>query len=229
MKTSQLAAALAAQVRGEVRFDQTSRILYSTDASLYQVMPVGVVLPRDAEDVAAAVRLAGEAGVPVLPRGSGTSLGGQTVGAAVVLDVSRHMNRILELDTRRRQVRVQPGVILDDLNRFLKPYGLWFAPDVATSNRASIGGMIGNNSCGAHSIRYGKTVDHVLGLDVVLASGEPARFESFGADGSSHHGDTETRRTAGREEAGAGVGEWKERPILELPSPILLRASVPPW
>jgi FAD/FMN-containing dehydrogenase len=195
MSIDDLARNLTREVRGEVRFDKTSRILYSTDASLYQIMPVGVVVPRDAEDVAAAVRLAAQAGVPVVPRGSGTSLGGQTVGAAVVLDVSKSMNRILELDTRRRQVRVQPGVILDHLNRFLKPYGLQFAPDVATSNRASIGGMIGNNSCGAHSIRYGKTVDHVIALDVVLANGEAARLEATEGEERKAKGDNSRSNT----------------------------------
>jgi FAD/FMN-containing dehydrogenase/Fe-S oxidoreductase len=172
----EFAAELARQIEGEVRFDTASRVLYSTDASLYQVMPVGVVLPRHVGDVAVAVRLAAKHRVPLLPRGSGTSLGGQTVGEALVLDCSRFMNRILAVDSGAAQASVQPGVILDELNAALRPHRLKFAPDVATSNRASIGGMMGNNSSGAHSLIYGKTVDHVLTQSVVLADGSETRF-----------------------------------------------------
>ncbi len=167
-----LAARLRQAVRGEVRFDHFSRVLYSTDASIYQIMPLGVVLPVDAEDVAAALRVCADAGVPVLPRGAGTSLAGQTVGRAVVLDFSRHMNAIMGIDPDRREVRVQPGVVQDELNLALAPVGLRLGPDTATSNRATLGGMIGNNSCGARSIVYGKMVDHVRSLRLLLADGE---------------------------------------------------------
>jgi FAD/FMN-containing dehydrogenase/Fe-S oxidoreductase len=166
-----LARALAQAVRGEVRFDQTSRILYSTDASIYQVLPIGVVVPRDAGDIAATLRLCADAGVPVLPRGAGTSLAGQTVGRAVVLDCSKYMDRILEIDPGAGHARVQPGVVQDVLNGALAPHGFRLGPDTATSNRATLGGMIGNNSCGARSIVYGKMVDHVQHLRVLLADG----------------------------------------------------------
>ncbi len=167
-----LAAALSGAVRGEVRFDHFSRVLYATDASIYQIMPLGVVLPRDAEDVRAALRICADAGVPVLPRGGGTSLAGQTVGRAVILDCSRHMNAIASIDPDRREVVVQPGVVQDELNLALAPHGLRLGPDTATSNRATLGGMIGNNSCGARSIVYGKMVDHVRSLRLLLAGGE---------------------------------------------------------
>jgi FAD/FMN-containing dehydrogenase/Fe-S oxidoreductase len=162
---------LQQRVTGEVRFDEMSRLLYSTDASIYQIIPIGVVIPKHTEDVVATVQIAAEHNVPILPRGSGTSLGGQTVGKAIVMDFSKYMNRVLELNADEGWVRVQPGVILDELNATLKPHGLMFAPDVATSNRASIGGMMGNNSSGAHSVIYGKTVDHVKAVEVVLADG----------------------------------------------------------
>ena len=158
----EFAAALRQRVKGEVRFDPVSRMLYRTDASLYAIQPVAVVVPADAEDVVETVRTASCHGVPVLPRGGGTSLSGQAVGRAVVLDLSKRMNRILEIDEEERWVRVEPGVVLDELNAWLRPRGLMFGPDVATSSRANIGGMIGNNSSGARSLLYGKTIDHVL-------------------------------------------------------------------
>ncbi len=166
-----LARKLTASVKGEVRFDAVSRVLYSTDASIYQIMPIGVVVPRDADDIAATLRACAEDGVPVLPRGAGTSLAGQTVGRAVVLDCSKYMDRILEIDPGRGIARVQPGAVQDVLNAALTPHRFRLGPDTATSNRATLGGMIGNNSCGARSIVYGKMVDHVLGLQVQLADG----------------------------------------------------------
>jgi FAD/FMN-containing dehydrogenase/Fe-S oxidoreductase len=176
MESSTVVTALATRlreaVRGEVRFDHFSRVLYATDASIYQIMPVGVVFPKDADDVRSALRICADAGVPVLPRGGGTSLAGQTVGRAVILDCSRHMNAILAIDPDRREVRVQPGVVQDELNLALAPHGLRLGPDTATSNRATLGGMIGNNSCGARSIVYGKMVDHVRALRLLLAGGE---------------------------------------------------------
>ncbi len=162
---------LARTVRGQVRFDQVSRVLYSTDASIYQILPLGVVIPQDADDVAATLRLCAEEGVPVLPRGAGTSLAGQSIGRAVVIDCSRWMDRILEIDPSARLARVQPGVVQDALNAAAAAYGLRLGPDTATSNRATLGGMIGNNSAGMRSIVYGKMVDHVVGLRVLLWDG----------------------------------------------------------
>ncbi len=167
-----LQAALAKAVRGEVRFDRLSRAIYATDASLYSIPPVGVVMPLDAADVAATVRVCGELGASIVPRGAGTGIAGGAVGAGVQIDFSRHMRGILRIDPAQRLARVQPGVVLDDLNAALAAHGLHFAPDVATASRATIGGMIANNSCGSHSVRYGRTVDHVAALTCVLASGE---------------------------------------------------------
>lgn len=180
-RLEELAAELRDQIEGEVRFDTATRLLYSTDASLYQIMPLGVVVPRHAGDVVTAVTLAARYNVPVLPRGSGTSLGGQTVGEALVIDGSKHLNRVLEIDADGARARVQPGVILDELNAQLRPHRLQFAPDVATSDRASVGGMMGNNSSGAHSVIYGKTVDHVLAQQVVLADGSETEFRELDA------------------------------------------------
>src|SRR5215469_12424388 len=176
MGGAELAAALRAEVSGEVRFDAYTRHLYSRDASMYEIEPIGVVFPRDASDVAAVISVAASAGVPVLPRGAGTSLAGQTVGAAVVLDFSRHMNQILDIDTEAKTARVQPGVVQEQLNAAAAPQGLLFGPDTSTANRATIGGMIGNNSAGSHSVRYGMTIDHVLALDVVLSDATSASF-----------------------------------------------------
>jgi FAD/FMN-containing dehydrogenase/Fe-S oxidoreductase len=173
---SDLARALDRELEGEVQFDDYTRHLFSRDASMYAIRPLGVVFPRHAEDVVATVRVAREHGVPVLPRGAGTSLAGQTVGAGLVLDLSRHMNRVLEVDAQARTALVEPGVVQDDLNRAAAGHGLMFGPDTSTSNRATIGGMIGNNSAGSGSVRYGMTIDHVRALDVVLSDASTARF-----------------------------------------------------
>ncbi|WP_152052352.1 FAD-binding and (Fe-S)-binding domain-containing protein [Tautonia marina] len=159
--------------RAEVRFDPGSRGLYATDASLYQIMPVGVIVPRTVDDVAATVRIAAEEGVPIVPRGGATSLSGQTIGTAIILDTSKYLTRIGTVNRDRMTVSVQPGVVLDRLNAELKPLGLMFGPDVSTTDRATIGGMIGNNSAGARSLRFGKTVDSIRSLDVVLSDGTP--------------------------------------------------------
>ena len=172
--TIDLARELEGEVQGEVRFDQVSRLLYSTDASIYQILPLGVVLPRSEEDVVATVEIARRRGVPVLPRGGGTSLAGQTVGPAVVIDYSKYMRALLEVDTERMSARVQPGIVLDELNRRLAVQGMMFAPDPSTSNRGNVGGALGNNSCGAHSIVWGKTSENVLGLRTVLSDGTTA-------------------------------------------------------
>lgn len=174
--TREMVEELNRLVAGEVRFDKMSRALYATDASIYQIEPVGVVLPRSADDVVAVVETANRYGVSVLPRGGGTSLGGQTVGESIVMDFSKYMNRVLEVNAEERWVRTQPGIVLDVLNRRLRDTGLLFAPDPSTSNRGNVGGALGNNSCGAHSVMWGKTVDNVRELDVVLSNGDPTRF-----------------------------------------------------
>ena len=162
--------------RGEVLFDAFSRGRYSTDASIYQLTPLGVVIPDGDEDVEVAVQLASEYGVPVLPRGGGTSQNGQTVGEALVLDTTRHLNHLLTFDPKGRTACVQPGMVLDHLNRFLKPHGLFYPVDVSTANRATIGGMTGNNSCGARSIRYGNMVHNVRSVEALLADGSKVHF-----------------------------------------------------
>jgi FAD/FMN-containing dehydrogenase/Fe-S oxidoreductase len=167
----EIASELEKRIEGEVRFDPYSRLLYATDASIYEIEPVGVVLPRDPADVQAVIEVANRFQVPILPRGGGTSLAGQAVGHAIVLDFSKYMNRILEVNREELWCRVQPGVVQDELNAYVRSVGLQFGPDTSTSNRATIGGMIGNNSAGARSLTYGKTLDHVMELTVYLADG----------------------------------------------------------
>ncbi|HSN39557.1 MAG TPA: FAD-linked oxidase C-terminal domain-containing protein [Burkholderiales bacterium] len=171
-----LAARLRREVRGEVLFDAASRGRYSTDASIYQIEPVGVVVPQTEEDALAAFHIALDEGIPVLPRGGGTSQCGQTVGAALVIDNSKYLNRIVEFDKEARTVAVQPGTVLDQLNAYLKPHGLWYPVDVSTSAQATLGGMAGNNSCGSRSIEYGNMVHNVRAIDAVMADGAEYRF-----------------------------------------------------
>ena len=158
-------------VKGDVLVDDYTLGMYATDASIYQIRPIAVVLPKDDEDVREAIAAAYSNKITILPRGAGTSLAGQTVGKSMILDFSKYMNTILEINEAEKWVRVQPGMARDDLNAALKRYGLHFAPDPATSSRANVGGMVGNNSSGTKSILYGKTVDHVLEASVVLADG----------------------------------------------------------
>ncbi len=165
----------------DVRIDRPSRLLYATDASLYEMEPVAVVFPRTASDAAAAVGAARAHHLPVLPRGGGTSLAGQGVNHAVVLDFTRHMDGILEIDADRRRARVQPGVVLSELNKAARRFGLHYPIDPSTANRATIGGGIGNNSCGTHSGLYGKTVDVVDAMDVILSDGEQLQFDQLDA------------------------------------------------
>src|ERR1700682_4296357 len=173
---------LKAEVRGDVLFDRFSRGRYATDASHYQLMPVGVVVPRTVEDAERAIALARAEGASVLPRGGGTSQCGQTVNESLVIDCSKSLNRILELDVTGRRCVVEPGIVLDDLNRALKAHGLWFPVDISTASRATIGGMAGNNSCGGRSLRYGTMRDNVHSIDAVLAEGTPAHFGPLSAD-----------------------------------------------
>ena len=177
----ELAHELVKRVSGEVRFDPFSRVLYSTDASIYQMEPVGVVIPRSVEDVQAVVEVAKDAGVPVLPRAGGTSLAGQTVNHAIVIDFSKHLNQVLEVNHEEQWARVRPGIVLEQLNRHLASFDLQYAPDPTTANRACVGGGIGNNTCGAHSVIYGKTLDHVKEVAVVLSDGSSAHFRPLGS------------------------------------------------
>jgi len=157
-------------------FDAFSRGRYSTDASIYQIEPIGVVVPRNEQDIVRTIQIAGDEGIPVLPRGGGTSQIGQTVGTALVVDTTKYMNQVLEFDAESRVVSVQPGLVLDQLNRQLKPRGLFYPVDVSTGNRATLGGMAGNNSCGARSIRYGNMVHNVQAIDAILADSSAAHF-----------------------------------------------------
>jgi len=167
----------------DARFDRMTRLLYSTDASIYQMVPIGVAFPHDTDEVSAAVEIAARHSVPILPRGGGSSLAGQAVGHALVLDLSRYMHQILEIDPQAHYVRTQPGITLNQVNNALRSYGLMFGPDPASAERATIGGVLGNNATGAHSILYGMSADHVLDTDVILADGSHARFDAFKPSG----------------------------------------------
>ncbi|NDJ77132.1 MAG: FAD-binding protein [Chloroflexi bacterium] len=181
--TSELEHNLARALSGEVHFDQMTRLLYSTDASNYQIEPVGVVFPRHADDVVAAHSIAAQHGIPLLPRGAGSGLAGQTVGAALVLDLSRHMRQVVSVNAEERIVRVQAGMVLDHMNAQLAPLGLMLGPDPASGDRAVVGGCLGNNATGMHSILYGMFGDHVRAVDAVLADGTRL---AFGVDAPQH-------------------------------------------
>ncbi|WP_425092942.1 FAD-binding and (Fe-S)-binding domain-containing protein [Tropicimonas sp. S265A] len=176
MEASPLADRLRGHIEGELMFDAFSRGRYATDASIYQMTPSGVVVPKTLADIETAIGAAREIGASVLPRGGGTSQCGQTVNNSLVIDNSKYFNQILELDVENRRCVVQPGIVLDELNRALKPHGLWFPVDVSTASRATIGGMAGNNSCGGRSLRYGTMRDNVLSIEAILADGTKARF-----------------------------------------------------
>jgi FAD/FMN-containing dehydrogenase/Fe-S oxidoreductase len=181
--TDRLRTEIEQHVQGEVRFDAVSRALYSTDASVYQIEPLGVVLPRSRDDLIHLVRICARHKCPLTMRGGGTSQAGQAIGHGLVADTSKYLNRILELNVPERWVRVEPGIVLDELNAELKPHGLRFAPDISTASRATIGGMMANNSSGARSVLYGKTIDHVLEQEVVFSDGSIAQFGPLDADG----------------------------------------------
>src|SRR5882757_5767788 len=167
---------LRSNTTGDVFFDAFNRGRYATDASFYQVMPLGVVVPRTMDEALRALSIAGEDGRIVTPRGGGTSQCGQTVNDGIVIDLSKHLNRIVSLDVENRSCVVEPGIVLDDLNRQLKKYGLWFPVDVSTASRATIGGMAGNNSCGGRSLRYGTMRDNTRSMDAALADGTELHF-----------------------------------------------------
>jgi FAD/FMN-containing dehydrogenase/Fe-S oxidoreductase len=177
-----LAARLAREVDGEVLFDPASRARYATDASIYQVIPVGIVVPRNVEAAIVAMQIAAEEGVAILPRGAGTSQCGQTVGEALVIDDSKYLNRVLEIDAASRRAVVEPGKVLDTLNAELRALGLWFPIDVSTSAQATLGGMAGNNSCGSRSLAYGNMVDRVAAIDAWLPTGVRGRFDDSPTD-----------------------------------------------
>ncbi len=173
-----VAAELRRHTTAEVRFDEVSRVLYSTDASIYQIEPLGVVIPRSEEDLAAIVEIGAQHHVPLLPRGGGSSLAGQAVGKALVIDVSKYLNQVIDVNPEERTITAQAGLTLNFLNRAAAPHNLMFGPDPASGERATVGGVVGNNSTGAHSILYGMTVNHIVAADVILSDGTPARFEA---------------------------------------------------
>ena len=181
LKRDELAKHLRKHVEGEVRFDSTTRKLYSTDASIYQIEPLGVVIPRTTADIVATVRIAGEMATPITARGAGTSLSGQSIGPGIILDCSKYLNRILDVQVDARRAVIEPGVILDQLNAAVGAEQLLFGPEVSTSSRANLCGMIGNNSAGSRSIIYGKTIDHTLRIDAVLATGESISCQRMSA------------------------------------------------
>ena len=171
---------LRAEITGDVSFDPFTRGRYATDASHYQITPLGVVAPRTIEEADRAIAIARAEKITVLARGGGTSQCGQTVGESLVVDCSKYLNRILDLDIRRARCTVEPGIVLDDLNRQLKAHGLWFPVDISTSSRATIGGMAGNNSCGGRSMRYGTTRDNVISIEAIMADGALGHFGRIG-------------------------------------------------
>src|SRR5690349_18624344 len=173
---------LRAERVGDVMFDRFARGRYATDASHYQVMPLGVVAPRTIENANRAIVIARDEGVSVTARGGGTSQCGQTVNTTLVIDCSKHLDRVLDLDVSEKRCVVEPGIVLDQLNRWLKPHGLWFPVDISTASRATIGGMVANNSCGARSLRYGNTRENVLSIDALLADGHVEHFGRVAAD-----------------------------------------------
>src|ERR1700761_2664178 len=171
-----LEARLSREISGEVLFDRFSRGRYATDASFYQIMPAGVVIPKTVDEALRALAISRDNGRIVTPRGGGTSQCGQTVNDGIVIDFSKYLNRIVSLDVDKRSCVVEPGIVLDDLNRQLKKHGLWFPVDVSTASRATIGGMAGNNSCGGRSLRYGTMRDNTIALEAALADGTRMQF-----------------------------------------------------
>src|SRR5882757_8244859 len=173
---------LSREITGDVFFDAFNRGRYATDASFYQIMPAGVVVPKTMEEALRALAIARDDGRIITPRGGGTSQSGQTVNDGIVIDFSRHLNRMLSLDLENRSCVVEPGIVLDDLNRQLKNHGLWFPVDISTASRATIGGMVGNNSCGGRSLRYGTMRDNVISIEALLADGTLGHFGRIGGN-----------------------------------------------
>ena len=166
-------------IKGDIFTDKTQRLLYATDASAYREIPLAITRPKDAEDIKKIIAFARKNKLSIIPRTAGTSLAGQVVGNGIVVDVSKYMTQILEINEQEHWVRVQPGVVLDELNKILAPKNLFFGPETSTSNRCMIGGMVGNNSCGAHSLIYGSTRDHTLSVNCILSDGSEVIFKSI--------------------------------------------------
>src|SRR5437868_2721023 len=179
-----LEAQLRSNIAGDVLFDAFNRGRYATDASFYQIMPAGVVVPRSVDEALRALAICRDEGVIVTPRGGGTSQCGQTVNDGIVVDLSKHLTRIVSLDAENRTCTVEPGIVLDDLNRQLRKHGLWFPVDVSTASRATIGGMAGNNSCGGRSLRYGTMRDNTVSIDAALADGRVLHFGQLASEPS---------------------------------------------
>jgi FAD/FMN-containing dehydrogenase len=167
---------LSARLKGDLYTGDSMRILYATDASAYRELPAAVCRPKDDDDLRALISFASKMKLPLIPRAAGTSLAGQVVGNGLVVDVSKYMTKVLELNIEEHWVRVQPGVVLDELNKMLEPHGLFFGPETSTSNRCMVGGMVGNNSCGSHSLVYGSTRDHTLEIKALLSDGSEVVF-----------------------------------------------------
>ena len=175
-------ASLTSVFEGDIFTDEAQRLLYATDASAYREVPLGVVRPKSDRDIQHLIRFANETNTPLIPRTAGTSLAGQVVGSGLVADVSRHMTQIMEINVAEHWVRVQPGVILDELNKVVEKHGLFFGPETSTSSRCMMGGMVGNNSCGAHSILYGSARDHVISVKGLLSDGSGVEFKELTLD-----------------------------------------------
>jgi FAD/FMN-containing dehydrogenase len=173
---------LQSQLDGEFYFDKTMRTLYATDASAYREMPLAVSIPKHTDDLKKLIHFAKENNTSIIPRAAGTSLAGQVVGGGIVVDVSKYFTGILEVNAEEKWVRVQPGVVRDDLNKYLEKYGLYFGPETSTANRAMIGGMVGNNSCGSNSIVYGSAREHLLSVKALLSDGSEAEFKALDQD-----------------------------------------------
>ena len=170
---------LKQNLNGELEFDEISTTIYSTDASAYKEKPLAVAWPKDNNDIKIILSFASKYGIGIIPRAAGTSLAGQVVGSGIILDTSKHFNKILEINENEMWVKVEPGVVLDELNIFLKKFGLFFGPETSTSNRCNLGGMVGNNACGSHSIVYGSTRDHLLELKTILSDGSEVIFSDI--------------------------------------------------
>src|SRR5690606_11198149 len=178
--------ALSSIIKGELLLDDLHRTIYATDASVYRQLPLGVCYPKDVEDITQIVQFCNQNSIPIIPRTAGTSLAGQCVGEGLVVDVSKHLTGIIKLDLNTRRVSVEPGVIRDELNTYLKPHGLFFGPNTSTSNRCMIGGMVGNNSSGTTSIKYGVTRDKIVEIHGVLSDGSKVVFKELTTEEFKH-------------------------------------------
>jgi FAD/FMN-containing dehydrogenase len=218
---------LAAELEGVLHFDATMRRLYATDASVYREMPQAVALPKSEGDICKLIRFARQHGTSLIPRTAGTSLAGQVVGAGIVVDVSRHFTGILEIDPVRRRVRVQPGVVRNELNLALAPHGLFFAPETSTQNRCMIGGMVGNNACGANSLVYGSTREHLVAVRAVMSDGSIADFGSVSPAEFAAKGSGDTLEAAVYREINKLLGEADNRAEIsrEFPKPSIHRRN----